>query len=102
MIALETILTQQGRDPIGTAIAEGVALLLASDLEGRKKLKTNLKRLYGLRNKIAHGGKNNVTNKDFLYLRHIVINLIALLIQKLDTFTKQEELVNWIEDKKLS
>lgn len=98
---IETFLTPKDGNPIGTAIAEGTAILLSTGLENRKKMKKRVQELYRLRSAVSHGGKKNIFNTDVKELLLIVANLIRVLIDFLDAFSTHKDLFDFIEAKKL-
>jgi hypothetical protein len=100
--SLETLLTPRDNNPIGTAIAEGTAILITEGVENRRSLKKRIQELYRLRSAVSHGGKKTVSEKDIVELRWIVSNLIVVLIQKLSEYKTQKELLDWIEEQKFS
>jgi hypothetical protein len=98
---LETFLTPRDGNPIGTAIAEGVALLLGNTLDERKKLKKRVKDLYGKRSSVSHGGEKAVLESDLAELREIAKRLIQRMISLSTGIQSQKELLESIEDQKL-
>lgn len=100
--SLETLLTPRDNNPIGTAIAEGTAILVTEGVDNRRKLKKRMQELYRLRSAVSHGGKKSVNETDIIELRWIVSNLIVTLIHKLSEFNSQKDLLDWIEEQKLS
>jgi hypothetical protein len=98
---LETFLTPRDGNPIGTAIAEGVALLLGNTLDERKKLKKRVKDLYGKRSSVSHGGEKAVLESDLAELREIAKRLIRRMISLSTGIQSQKELLESIEDQKL-
>ncbi len=99
---LETFLTPRDGNPIGTAIAEGVALLLGNTLDERKKLKKRVKDLYGKRSSVSHGGEKAVLESDLIELREIAKNFIQRMISLGKRIQSQKELLEMIEDQKLA
>ncbi len=98
---LETFLTPKDGNPIGTAIAEGVAILLVSRLDDRKKMKKRVKDLYGKRSGVSHGGEKAVLESDLVELRDIAKRLIHKVITLRGKVTSQKALLEMIEDAKL-
>jgi hypothetical protein len=98
---LETFLTPKDGNPIGTAIAEGIAILLADTLEDRKKLKKRVKDLYGKRSGVSHGGEKAVLESDLVVLRDIAKRLIYRVITLRSDVPTQKALLEMIEDTKL-
>jgi len=100
--ALETLLTPKDNSPIQKSIAEGVAFLMGRSVENRIKLNKRIKEFYGLRCALSHGGKKNILEADLDELQLIVGNLIMVMINKLEDFKSQEDLLNWIEKEKFT
>ena len=98
---LEAFLTPRDGNPIGTAIAEGIAILLSDQLEERKRLKKRVKDLYGKRSGVSHGGKKAVLESDLIELRDISKRLVHKVITLLGSVSSQKELLTVIEDAKL-
>jgi hypothetical protein len=98
---LETFLTPRDGNPIGTFIAEAVAILLADDLESRKRLKKRVQELYRLRSAVSHGGKKAILDIDLIELQNITGALTISLIHRMEDFTTHKALFDWIESKKL-
>lgn len=97
---LETLLTPRDGNPIGTAIAEGVAILIRTGVENRKILKKKVQEIYRLRSAVSHGGKKEIFESDVKELREISRTLIMTMIKRKDEFKSQKELLNWIEEQK--
>lgn len=100
--AIETLLTPRDGNPIGTAIAEGVAIILTKGVDNRKSLKKEVQRLYRLRSAVSHGGKKEILDEDFKSLREIVHSLIIEVINMDASFQSQIDLLSWIEEQKFS
>ena len=98
---LETFLTPKDGNPIGTAIAEGVAILLVSSLEDRKRMKRRVKELYSKRSGVSHGGEKAVLESDLVELRDVAKRLIHKVITLRSEVTSQKALLEMIEDAKL-
>lgn len=99
---LETLFTPQGRDPIGTAIAEAVAFINSDTLAERKKIKKTVKEMYSLRSAISHGGYKAVSDTELDELLVVTRTLMLRMIARYDEFKSRGDLLNWIEEKKLS
>ncbi len=98
---LETFLTPGGNDPIQKSIAEGIAILLEDDAFCRKKLIKRIKIFYGFRSKLSHGHGKEILATDVRELSNIAGSLIMVLTKLKDQFESKEELINWIEYRKL-
>ena len=102
MIVLETFLTPRDNNPIGTAIAEGVAIIRGKNLADRKNIKTTIRNFYQKRCGLSHGGRKAVLDQEVVRLQHIVGGTIVWMIKNRSKFQTQKDLLNWTEDKKLS
>jgi hypothetical protein len=99
---LETFLTPRDGNPIGTAIAEGVALLLENGLAKRKQTKRRVQELYRLRSGVSHGGAKAVSDTDLAELRDIAERLVRKMIELAPQLNSQKDLLQSIEDMKLA
>lgn len=100
--SIEVLLTPRDNSPIGNALAEGVAIIIGDSFEKRKKIKLKIQELWRLRCSISHGGKKYVLEKEVQGLSLLAFFTIVTLISYLDKFKTQTELLNWIEEQKLS
>lgn len=101
MTCLKAFLTPRDGSPIRTAIADGVAIILGSNLESRKAIKKRLLSIYGKRSRTSHGGKEAVLAADIAYLRTATLHLTATMIKRKDEFPLQQALFDWLEDQRL-
>jgi hypothetical protein len=99
---LEVFFTPEERDPISNSIAEGVALVLGKDLIERKHLKKRVKDLYSLRSKISHGKHKTVLDQDMIDLQGIAMSLLIKMTEWRKDFFSLSDLMNWLEERKLS
>lgn len=99
---LETFLTPRDGNPIGTAVAEGLALLIGADVNERVALKKEIKSYYSLRSGISHGGRKAVLQSEVTRLRLLAATLLITLIKRRSEFTSQKDLFLWIEERKLT
>lgn len=102
IVCLETFLTPGNRDPIASSIGEGVAFALADDLDNRKSIKKKVKGFYNKRSGISHGGDKSVHLSELIYLQRLTISFTIWLIKKIDDFESVNDLLNWVEEQKLS
>lgn len=102
LISIESLLTPKEREPIATAIAEGVALVLGDDLETCRRLKKRMKELYSNRSGLSHGGSKEILESDLLHLQDIAGKLLVWAIKQVDNFKSHQELFDWIEAQKFS
>ena len=102
IVALESLFKPEQGNSIGGTVAESVAFLMADNLEGRKKRISLVRKFYGKRSGVAHGGKKTISDTDLYTLINIAGTSIMATIEKLSIFTTQKEFMSWIEDQKLS
>jgi hypothetical protein len=99
---LETFLTPQDGNPIGTAIAEGVAIIIGTTLDERKQLKKRVQKLYSMRSAVTHGGRKEVPDADVAELTTLAQTVIMAMIQRKDTLQDRDALLEWILEQKLA
>jgi Apea-like HEPN len=100
--SIEVLLTPGENNPIGTAIAEGLALLLSNKFEDRIKIKNRFKTLYQDRSGVSHGGKKNILDSDIFYLINLAYSLLVCLCKRSSEFKDHESLIKYIEKLKLT
>lgn len=98
--AIETLLTPRDGNPIGSAIAEGIAIILTKGVENRRKLKKEVQRLYKMRSAVSHGGIKEILDADYKTLIRIVLSLIIEILNMENHFNSQTDLLSWIEEQK--
>ena len=102
IIALESLFKNEPGNSIGGTVAESVAFLLSEKFKERKKLITLMRKFYGKRSAVAHGGKKSISDSDLYTLTRLVCNSIMIAIKKIDEFPSQKKFMTWIEEVKLS
>lgn len=103
-IALESILAKMRDDfPITYRLSTRCAHLLASGLENRRRVSNEIRRLYGMRSAIVHGGKYEVSQSDLHSIRFLALNsIIAVLTDdRFSGFTALADLDEWFQDQVL-
>lgn len=98
---LETFLTAEYGNPITNTIAEGVAIILESELEKRKIIKQSIKGFYKNRSQISHGGHKAILESDLAQLRTLVIDFTQKMIDSRGRFQNKKALLEWVENQKL-
>ena len=99
--ALETFFTRRGQR-IGTPLAEGVAFVLANNLDDRKAVRDRIKHFYSLRGTVTHGGAKVLTDPGLREYRYYVQHVISVMITNLKNWTSLKNFHEWIEDQRLS
>ena len=100
IICIEAFLTPKEATPIGTAIAEGVAIILATGLDRKIRLKKRIKEIYGMRSAISHGGRKAILQSDLEELRSVAGDFIMTMISRKEEFKSRQDLLVWIETQK--
>ncbi|MGD1903077.1 MAG: hypothetical protein ACFB9N_12660 [Geitlerinemataceae cyanobacterium] len=65
-VALECIFKQSHGSSISSVVCESTAFLISDSLEGRCRISQGVRKLYGKRSAVSHGGKKRVTEGDKL------------------------------------
>lgn len=88
---------------ISYSIAIRCAMIIADQFSERRMVADNLKRLYGIRSAIAHGGEKNVSNKDCEQLFGYIVYLINDLVHKKPwkEYSSMKDIVLEIDDRQL-
>jgi hypothetical protein len=102
IVALESLFSPNSGQSIAGTVSESVAFLLSDNLEGRKQLINFVRKSYSKRSKVAHGGNKEVSDNDYYTLLSIVGQVLMICIKKNPDFQSQKELMNYIEEIKLS
>ncbi|MBX3018781.1 MAG: hypothetical protein KF767_12890 [Bdellovibrionaceae bacterium] len=82
---------------IAATIASGCALVLCNKIDDRIKMKTLVKKLYGLRSSISHHGERTVLKQEINELSVISWQLICFAIQDKARFKDKKEFNLWVE-----
>src|SRR5687767_5336762 len=91
IISLEILLLVEKEG--GAALAERTARILGPDLEARQRVKKTINKLYDIRSKIVHKGKDDkVTLQNIRLLSSIVFEIIVKLIAYSSKFTDKHML----------
>jgi hypothetical protein len=100
--ALEVFFSRRDRDPITAAIAEGVAFVLGKTKQERLWLAREVRRLYGRRSGVSHGGRSAIELKDLLQLNWLAASVLRELVARREEFLTPDALHAWIDDQKMS
>jgi hypothetical protein len=98
---LETFFTPKDGNPIGTAIAEAVALFTSDELAARKKIKRRVKDMYQLRSSVSHGGHTAVLDSQLREILEISRMLMERMIARREEFSDRDAVLTWVEEQKL-
>ncbi len=77
---------QSDKDPITQNVAEGAALLIGKNVEEKKAIIEDIRKLYSLRSSLSHHGKGIVLDLDVRNLTQINLAVLETLINKSDEF----------------
>jgi hypothetical protein len=98
-IALETILT--GRSGITRDLSEGMAFLLADELEERRAVRDTVRALYEGRGHVAHGGARDVADRDVGWLTDACLGVLQRILQRRVEFPTRRILSEWLDSQRL-
>lgn len=101
IVALESLFKAERGSSIGGTVAESVAFIMADNLKGRKQIISTVRDYYGKRSGVAHGGNKSIPDFELFTLINMVGSTITIVIEKLQSFSSQKELMVWIEEMKL-
>lgn len=101
--AIETLLSM-GKMGISQNIADNYAFIMGTDLENRKTLKQDTKKLYRIRSELAHGEKSIISVED---CKDAISHAYALILKflfddKLRHIQNNEQFVEYIENIKFA
>ena len=117
VFALEALLTHRKRNELITPgiaqkLAESAAFIIGevadttkiTKKDFRKKIFHDVKLMYDIRSKIAHGNDNTVSSHEIIRARKIIYSLILAILQNENilNFQSMNELDNWISDLRFS
>lgn len=104
LASLESILLKDNTEPIANNIGERLAILIGRTLEEKKEIILIIKKIYILRSDFVHHGNYkfaeeiNIVEKFMKY----IFTFITWLIENISNFKTKKELMEYIENKKLS
>jgi hypothetical protein len=88
--------------PISNTISESIALLVFSDLEQRKNLRSQIKELYNLRSRITHGSQIQVSVEDIGNLRNIAYWTVKYIFENFNKYKTLDDIRNHVDDLRMS
>ena len=87
--------------PVTRDVSEGVAFVLASTLEDRKKLVAHAAKLYGTRSRVSHRG-TRITDEQSAHEAHeMAVNLLARLSAMSSQFRTLADFRDWNAEQRL-
>jgi len=96
---LESLLLTDNSLQIIDSVCRYSSRLVVSTLSERKELISLLKRMYDVRSKLIHHGKEvDFKEEDLRYLQQIIFSLINVLIDKAKLHTTKQSILNDIDD----
>jgi hypothetical protein len=87
MIGLESLYLPDGNDELTFRLSLRVAFRVNHDMTERKNLFKFLKKMYGVRSKIAHGKKHELTKEDISKTEQILRQSLKIYLDNPDAFT---------------
>lgn len=102
MITLEIFLTPGG-ERVSSYISDAAARILKLGLKDRKELKDEITKFYTKRSNIVHGKRDKMPDSDDVnQLQEIVARLLLWMIKKSQIFKDKDDLLKYIEKRKLA
>jgi hypothetical protein len=102
LVSLESLLLRDSSEPIQGNLAERLAFLVGENLEERKEAVAITKDAYALRSNFVHHGRgiDDVETLDKFLLQ--AWQGLANLISNLDNFARREDLISYLNDRRLA
>jgi hypothetical protein len=102
-VALESaVLGDHSKTEIAFQLSARVAHLLGGDLTARESFAAKMKKLYGLRSRIAHSGSREIAKTDLEEMRVICLSgLHALVLPEFADAKTEDDLESWFQRKLL-
>ncbi len=87
MIGLESLYLPDGNDELTFRLSLRIAFVVNQEMAERKNLFKFLKKMYGVRSKIAHGKKHELTKEDILKTEQILRQSLKIYLDNPGAFT---------------
>jgi hypothetical protein len=100
--SLESIFIKNNTTPIQNNLSQAFALLLTNDVNKRKEIIKNVKKAYEIRSRFVHKGKENKDMEITKIFMENVKKIYIELIKNNSNFQNRDELINFLEDIKIS
>jgi len=85
------LLTKNDRDYLGKKLSEKVAFLIESDYKKRINLYKHMKKYYGKRSELVHGGNVKISEEDEMTVENIFRRLLFKLLELSKEYNKMEQ-----------
>ncbi len=92
----------QPTEPIGSTMAEAVALIVGDRYDERAEIRSFVVAQYGARSRVSHGGRRSVSESDTRRVRALVIKLTIRLLASRGVIKDRKALFAWLERTRLS
>jgi hypothetical protein len=102
LVSLESLLLRDSSEPVQGNLAERLAFLCGKTLEERKEIVATTRKAYTLRSQFVHHGRGIEdvdTLEKFLFL---VWQALANLIGNFKNFARREDLISYLNDRRLA
>jgi len=102
--AIESLLLKNSTEPIQKNLGERMAFIIGNSLEERKEVVANVEEFYRIRSRLIHHGREAAPH-DVEVIDKFFFNVwwtFRCLLDQVDRFKSREELLAYLEDKKLS
>jgi hypothetical protein len=98
---VETFLTT-GDGNITQSVSEGVVMFFDVPFSERLRLKKELHQLYKIRSKLSHGEHIEILADDLYQLDDLAKNFLIAMIEHRDRFQSREDLLKYLEERRLA
>jgi hypothetical protein len=87
---------------IASQLAEFSAYIVGDDFDSRLEVEKSVKKLYGRRSAVAHGGSQSVLESEVIEALKLVRNLLKRITTnpELSAMTSMKQLQDWVQRKK--
>jgi hypothetical protein len=104
MVALESLVILDDREPIVSNLGERTAFLVGKNLDDRMSVDSQVKKLYRLRSRVIHHGRTEITHAELDWLSNVLQCAILRLIQHKDRMgvSNDKEFRDWFVKNKFS
>lgn len=102
LVSIESLLLKDSNESISQNIGERIAFMIGNNVISRKIIIKNIKDIYSIRSKFIHHGLNLHDKNIFREFLENIWKFYIHLIKSHLFFKSKEDLLNYIEEKKLS
>ncbi|MGL1890000.1 MAG: HEPN domain-containing protein [Spirochaetaceae bacterium] len=103
LVSLESLIIKNETEPLTQNISERIAFIVGNTADERVKIVKLIKKIYGLRSRYVHHGKQPIDQMEVLdEFLHVVWVFYTILVQNINRFETINDFLEVIENKKYS